>query len=82
MKSKNYNPKKKEKSNNPIRLNPKGEELTPEKLKTFKGFENKSDEDLERLTETIKKFASVTYSILTKKFHRENSNRNEGESER
>jgi len=53
-------------------VNPNGEELTAEKLKTFAGLTDLSDEKAESLTEGIKKFANVLYLFLSKNLDREN----------
>ncbi len=41
--------------------NLKREELTIEKLKTFKGFENIEDEEAENIILTVKTFAKLTF---------------------
>lgn len=37
--------------------------LTPEKLRTYKGFENLSDEEVEKNIELIKVFADILYRL-------------------
>ena len=38
-------------------------ELTPEKLRAYKGFENCTDEEAEKQIHTIKKLAKVLYHL-------------------
>lgn len=38
-------------------------ELIPEKLRSYKGFENCTDEEAEKQIHTIKKFAKVLYHL-------------------
>jgi hypothetical protein len=50
--------------NEPKLLNPEFEPLTIEKLKTFKGYENTSDEQAVEILESIGQFALVLYGAV------------------
>lgn len=46
------------------KLNPTGEELTPEKLITFKGLSHLTRQQAENATETVKKIAMLVYRAV------------------
>ena len=50
--------------NKPKLLNPQFEPLTLEKLKTFKGNENISNENAIEILESIEQFAQVLYGVI------------------
>lgn len=54
--------------------NPNRESLTPEKLKTFKGYENLSDSEAEELTASIKIFALLLYQVANIEVQDTNNN--------
>lgn len=51
-------------------LNPTGEELTPEKLITFKGLTHLTREQAEKATESIKNLARFIYHTVNKQIAR------------
>lgn len=59
--------------NKPKLLNPEFKQLTLEKLKTFKGNENISNEEAIEMLESIEQFAIVLYGAI-KNIHCSNTN--------
>jgi len=59
-------------------INPKREPLTIEKLRTFKGMENLTDEQAQELLFSIQAFAIILYDLLaTDENEQNNSNTNQ-----
>lgn len=54
-------------------LNPNRENLSAEKLKTFKGLENLSDEEATETVFAIQTFASIIYEFMNQKNENENN---------
>jgi hypothetical protein len=55
-------------------LNPNKEELTVEKLKTFKGLENLKDEEAQETVFAIQTLASIFYEYTNEQAKLENKN--------
>lgn len=59
------------------KLNPKKEPLTKEKLRTFKGYENLSDEEISEVLFSIQSFSNILYEYLRAEGNENNNNENQ-----
>jgi hypothetical protein len=62
-------------------LNPNKEELTVEKLKTFKGLENLKDEEAQETVFAIQTLASIIYEFANEQARNKNIDESENENQ-